>query len=170
MRETTTHPAPWYRQVWPWLLMSMPAAAVVGGVITYWLAATTPNAMVVDDYYREGKAINLQLARDDAARSLGLAAELAHGPGDETRVLLRSSPGAVLPPFVRLRLVHATRADLDRELVLAAAGDGLYVATLSGLPARGRWNVVLEDPQRRWRLVGAASGFAAPLRLGDRAR
>jgi hypothetical protein len=44
--------------------MLMPATALFGGIATFWLAATTNNALVVDDYYREGKAINQQLARD----------------------------------------------------------------------------------------------------------
>ncbi len=72
----TMPPKPWYRQLWPWLLMSMPAAAIVGGAVTFWLAATSNNALVVDDYYREGKAINLALARDRSAAQMGLAGEL----------------------------------------------------------------------------------------------
>ena len=63
---------PWYRQRWPWLLMIMPATAMFGGIFTWWLAANANNSMVVDDYYREGRAINQQLARDDRATQLGL--------------------------------------------------------------------------------------------------
>jgi len=161
---------PWYRQLWPWLLMVMPAAAVVGGGITYWLAATSNNALVVDDYYREGKAINRQLERDRTAAALGLAGELRRQPDGSTLLLLTARSGAALPPFVTVRLVHATRSELDRALSLAAAGDGRYASTEAHLPAEGHWNVLVEDPERRWRLVGSSSGFTQPLRLGDTAR
>jgi len=29
---------PWYKQMWPWLLISGPAVAVIGCAITIWLA------------------------------------------------------------------------------------------------------------------------------------
>ena len=29
---------PWWRQLWPWLLISGPALAIVGCIITIWLA------------------------------------------------------------------------------------------------------------------------------------
>ena len=44
---------PWYRQGWPWFLIALPASAVIGGIITIILAVNSPNALVVDDYYKE---------------------------------------------------------------------------------------------------------------------
>jgi hypothetical protein len=29
---------PWWKQLWPWLLISGPAAAIIGCIITIWLA------------------------------------------------------------------------------------------------------------------------------------
>jgi hypothetical protein len=164
MAGTMTHsPVPWYRQLWPWLLMLMPATALVGGVITFWLAATTNNSLVVDDYYREGRAINMQLARDRAAQSLGLAATLSRTPGG-AELRLTGAAGAALPPFVTVHVLHATRSELDRTLTLAAAGGGLY-RSLQELPLDGRWNVMIEDPDRTWRLTGSAAGFANALEI-----
>jgi hypothetical protein len=163
---STMPPKPWYRQPWPWLLMTMPAVAIVGGAITFWLAATSNNALVVDDYYREGKAINLELARDRAAERLGLAAELTREPDASATLRVSANRGVELPSFVNLRLVHATRAELDRTIALASVGAGRYSAPQAQLPATGRWNVVIEDPDRRWRLVGTATGFDSALRLG----
>ena len=39
MNET---PKPWHKQLWPWLIMLPPFAAVVGGVITLILAGGPP--------------------------------------------------------------------------------------------------------------------------------
>lgn len=154
---------PWYRQRWPWLLMLMPALAVVGGFITLWLALTTNNAMVVDDYYREGKAINLELARDRTAAVRGLEATLAEVDG---RLTVRIKVGeGVLPASLNLRIVHATRVELDRAYTLPVVGPGLYADPEARLPGPGRWRVLLEDPGRSWRLTALAQGFAEPVRL-----
>ena len=52
---------PWYREPWVWLMIALPASAVVGGIITIYLAVSTSDGLVVDDYYKRGKAINLDL-------------------------------------------------------------------------------------------------------------
>ena len=165
--QATMEPTPWYRQAWPWLLMLMPALAVVGGAITLWLAITSDNPMVVDDYYREGKAINRQLERDAAAARLGLAGELAR-LGDKGVELRLRSEGAALPPFVTVRLVHATRAELDRTVTLASTGTGIYRNPEAELPASGHWHVLIEDPDRGWRLTRSASDFGQPLAFDAR--
>ena len=54
---------PWYKQLWPWLLISLPASAVFGGIATFILAVNSPNALVADDYYKQGLAINQQTER-----------------------------------------------------------------------------------------------------------
>ena len=45
---------PWYRQLWPWLLIIPPAAAVIGGGITLYLAVTRPDTLVSQDCVRDG--------------------------------------------------------------------------------------------------------------------
>jgi hypothetical protein len=45
---------PWYRQLWPWLLILPPAGAVVGGSITLYLALTRPDALVRKDCIKDG--------------------------------------------------------------------------------------------------------------------
>jgi hypothetical protein len=61
----------WYRQIWPWLLMVPPAAAIIGGAITLYLALTSPNELIRDDCYRDGVTMRC----DDAAGS-----EVTPGP------------------------------------------------------------------------------------------
>ncbi len=166
MSTLTAPPVAWYRQLWPWLLMLMPALALFGGIATWWLAAVTSDPLVVDDYYREGRAINRRLERDAAAARLGLSAVIARGADGSVVVDLDAAPGAELPATLSLALVHATRAELDRRVELTAIGAGRYVAAAERLPESGRWHLVLEEPQRRWRLTGVATGFAQPQRLG----
>ena len=67
---------PWYREPWPWILMSGPAAAVIAGFVTLGYAIKYQDALVTDDYYKQGLAINRTLAREQAAVTLGVEAKL----------------------------------------------------------------------------------------------
>ena len=60
---------PWYRQFWPWFLIALPAISVVAGLSTLTIAVLNQDSLVRDDWYKDGKAINQSLARDDAAAS-----------------------------------------------------------------------------------------------------
>ena len=140
---------PWYREPWPWILMAAPAAAIVAGAITIYLAVASADGLVVDDYYRQGLAINRELRRDQAARDLGIAASVEAFNG----VLRVGLEGRAAPPEALFaKLVHATRAGHDLRLRLAPVAPGVYETELPQLPA-GRWRVVLEDPHGEWRIV-----------------
>lgn len=137
---------PWYREPWPWILMSGPALVVVAGLVTAWLAVRSDDGLVVDDYYKQGLAINQTLSRSEAAVRLGIKAELRLSDG-RVRALLSGAGGAALT----LRLVHPTRAGMDQSVRLSRVRQGVYEGRL--LPMRaGRWHVVLE--QGIWRLAG----------------
>jgi hypothetical protein len=45
---------PWYRQLWPWLLIIPPTAAVIGGGITLYLALSRPDTLVRQDCVQDG--------------------------------------------------------------------------------------------------------------------
>jgi hypothetical protein len=47
-------PKPWYRHVWPWLLIVPPAGAVIGGGVTLYLAITRPDTLVRKDCIKDG--------------------------------------------------------------------------------------------------------------------
>ena len=72
---------PWYRHPWPWILMSGPAAVLVAGSVTMWIAFASADALVAEDYYKQGLAINKRLGREQAARSLGLDASVVFRDG-----------------------------------------------------------------------------------------
>ena len=137
---------PWYREPWPWILMSGPAAVLVAGAATMWLAFDSADGLVADDYYKQGLAINKQLAREQAAQRLGISAEIELGPGKITVKLKGEAPEALF-----VHLAHTTRAGYDMRLRLAPAGGGVYQAELPPRPA-GRWRLSIEDPRANWRI------------------
>lgn len=138
---------PWYRQRWPWILMSGPGIVLVAGVITTWIAFETADGLVADDYYRKGLAINKVIAREEKARSLGLTADI-DSRGGRLRVRLAGDA----PEAIFAHLVHATRAGFDARLRLARGADGVYETGLPALPP-GRWRLALEDPRGSWRIA-----------------
>lgn len=156
---------PWYREPWPWLIMSGPAIVVVAGVATAIIAFRGADGLVADDYYKQGLGINRQIARDEAARTLGIAGEVRLD-GNMVRVTLRST--AALPDRVTLRFAHHSRASEDRIVHLARRGEGAYEAPLPDLPP-GRWRTIVETAQ--WRvaaLLDTRTGNSAALEPGVR--
>lgn len=156
---------PWYRQAWPWLLMLMPTIALVGGLYTAFLAYTTNNSLVVDDYYKEGKAINLDIARDRKAVEMGLQAVLAM-EGDGLALRLTGKDGVPMPAAVSLKIMHATRAERDIAGQLLRGPDGVYRLPGVSLPADGHWRLQLDDASRVWRLVTTTAQLREPVEFG----
>jgi len=142
---------PWYREPWPWLLMAGPAAVIVAGAATIWIAVASADGLVAEDYYRQGLAINKVLAREEAARALGLSAKVDLEDGHLVVILDGQTPEALFA-----HLAHATRAGHDLRVRLAPAGQGVYRDELPPLPA-GRWRIVIEDPRSTWRIAKEAS-------------
>ena len=145
--------APWYRQGWPWFLIAFPATAVVAGIATLVIAVQTFDGMVVDDYYKEGRAIVQTIGRVEHARELGLRAEI-RVRSESIQVALSGSDASSVPERIRLTVVHPTRGGLDQELLVTGQA-GVYEAPLAPL-STGRWLFVIEDEARSWRMDGSA--------------
>lgn len=56
--------APWWSFGYVWLVIAGPAAVIVAGFVTLWLAVRTPDPVVDADYYRRGIEINKTLERE----------------------------------------------------------------------------------------------------------
>jgi hypothetical protein len=153
-------PKPWYREIWPWLLMLPPALSVAGGVTMVVLATRTSSALAVDDYARIETLTKERFARDLQATRLGISAELAFERQSERIVLsLAAVRLATLPQVVTLRLRHATNPARDLDIALVRQGE-VFSAPLA-LPD-GLFAIELLPPDRTWRLG------AGPLHLDGR--
>jgi hypothetical protein len=147
---------PWYRQPLVWMLILLPATVVVASFISLYLAIRSDDGLVEDDYYQHGQEINRVLDRDHAAQRYGLAGEvsLASTPGVvvvQVRAAATAPASGVMPERLELKLLHATRAGLDRSVSLVRMSDGQYQGPLPAL-AQGHWYLQLTGAD--WRLTG----------------
>lgn len=142
---------PWYRHRWPWLLMAGPFAVLVAGFITMWISFSGADALVVDDYYKQGKAINQDLRRDQAAAALGLSASVGYDAAGG--VLSGQLAGAPNVRVVKLLLVHPTVPAKDLRFSVQLSRSGMFSVDLP-LLERAHWQVQMEDTGRDWRLHG----------------
>lgn len=149
MSDPTGQAVPWYREPLVWLLVAFPLAAVVGGLATLLLAIRSWDGLVVDDYYKRGLEINKTIARDDAAVTAGLGAEVSLD-SDRVTIVLTNPLRVPEPPGLKVSFIHATRAGLDQTLDLPRDDTGRYSAPMGRL-APGHWHVHIETPD--WRLV-----------------
>lgn len=160
--QTMTMPAatPWYRERWPWLLMAGPAAVLVAGGYTAWMAFAQQDALVVGDYYKKGKAINQDLRRDRAAAALDARVTLGY---DTAHGVLKGRLSSLAPVrgALQVHLAHATQPGKDLRLLVRPDAAGNFAVPLPVLE-RSRWTVLVEDEKRSWRLEGQWQWPAQP--------
>ena len=152
--QTSRVQTPWYKERWTWLLMIMPATAIVAGFITLWLAIKSFDGLVADDYYKQGLAINQTLARANVAQERGLVAQVKL-TSEDIGVVLGSKSGKDLPEKLVVTLAHPTKGGLDQQITLELR-NGVFRGNLRAPLVSARWKVLLEDESRNWRLSGAA--------------
>lgn len=158
--QTTTAPQagaaagkPWYAHRWPWLLMLGPAAVVIAGAFTIWIAFSHQDALVVDDYYKQGKAINQDLRRDVQAARLKMRMRLNYNAAEgKISGVLESKAGAA-GQALQLHLIHPTLPQSDIDLQAETDSAGRFEAVLPMLQI-GHWQVQVQDRQHSWRLTG----------------
>ena len=144
---------PWYRQFWPWFLIALPGSVVIAGLTTLYIANRYSDDLVVDEYYKDGLAINRELEKQAAADALGLSAALLIF---ERRVQLRlenDDPDA--PQYrVELRFSHPLEADRDFGLTLDRSAPGLFVGELPA-PVAENWHWTVLAGDGSWRVDGS---------------
>lgn len=144
---------PWYRHSGPWLLMAGPFIVVLAGLATAWIAAHNADELVADDYYKRGKAVNMDLKRDTAASQMQLTADLFMSDDHRhLRLQIKGHPGFKSPAQLKLKLIHPTKMELDQDALLQQQSGGMYEAELK-TAVDGRRHVSIEDLDNQWRLT-----------------
>lgn len=142
---------PWYMETYVWLIISFPLAAVIAGIITAVLAIQSDDGLVVDDYYKEGLAINRKLERDHLATEYEISANLQYATDNEKiRLVIGGNNNFVYPDKLKVSFLNASKAGVDKEEILTRSGTSTYIGSRPVL-GKGKWHVLIED--KDWRLL-----------------
>lgn len=162
----------WYKEPWPWILMAGPLAVVIAGLATFYIAKTHADDLVSDDYYKDGKHIDLDLHRDSEALKRNIEAQVLISPeGDGAKVFVSGDFDRKAP--LKLTFLHPAKKAQDQSVDLqlnndAPSGDKTeYTASFRRLPAAQHWYVRVEDAAGVWRLDDkwiVSQGYAVNLK------
>lgn len=64
--KTTPTPQPWWKFGHVWLVIAGPCIVVVAGVVTAFIAMSSPDPLLTEDYYRRGALISKTRANEKA--------------------------------------------------------------------------------------------------------
>jgi hypothetical protein len=150
--SATLDTQPWFRQFWPWFVISIPAATVCACLYTIWLAVSTSDSLVVE----KGRGVDVQtdafLSAEALARDAGITADIViNGDSGAVVVSLVNAPQSA--EDLSLQFSHPTIKSQDFALALVPLPEaGSFTAFL---PQRlsGRWYVSLQDGTE-WRVSG----------------
>ncbi|MGB2248066.1 MAG: FixH family protein [Alcanivorax sediminis] len=154
----------WYRHPFLWMAILLPATAVVAGLITLYIAIVNADDPVVDEWYKEGKAINRSAEQEQLAARLGIRLELSQvGAGVQARLL--ADTAIPMPSSIKVAMRHPTLADRDVVIELVNLEDNQYRGD-GVLPQDGRRNVTVTAEGNHWRLYQTIFTDSDNLHLG----
>ena len=143
----------WYREPWAWLVFVLPFTAVVAGIATYIIANTDPDSLVVGDYYKTGKYINLEVGKVKEAQKLGMRFALQL-KGNE--LLIKPTGIEKVFPLLNANFVHPTLEEHDFYLSLTPDGNG-YFRHHFEQPISGKWKLTLSSFEDNWKIQDTIS-------------
>lgn len=160
----TKTPTPWYKVPHVWLIIILPAVAVVASINFVILSFKTSDSLVRDDWYMDGKTVKQDIGRDVLAANLGLAGSMALSPTGQLNLSLNAASAKFAPAKeLAVNLIHATEKSADVAAKVALVGDtsNQHMQYVGQLPEnkptnalKGKYYVELTDG--KWRLRSEA--------------
>ncbi len=140
---------PWYKQFWPWFLIAIPTSSFIMEYLIVKFANNTQDSQVVDHYYKEGKAYNVNHQKVDNARKLRIMTDLSVNDG---QIALEFHSG--IPEegnALKLSFYHVTLAERDVSLLLTRDANGIYRGFVEQ-DLSGKWRVTLSPLDDSWKV------------------
>lgn len=153
MMQTGNTVIPWYKQLWPWVLIGLPTSVVIASVVTYFLAINGMDSVISKDYYKEGLAVNADLERDKKAVDLGLSADITID-GQNVTMKLSASDSATIHSLggqpILLEIENLSFQDKDLSASLVPKGDGIWQGKIPANMSQATWLARVIGPN--WRI------------------
>jgi hypothetical protein len=138
----------WYTEPWAWLVFFLPFSAVVAGIYTYIIANDEPDPLVVGDYYKKGKAINLELSKVKLAQKLGM--RFSMNVNKDELVITPTGIDKEFP-LLHVSFYHPTQETKDLAFTLTPDGQGLFRQHLDA-ELMGKWQITISPFDKQWKI------------------
>ena len=144
----------WYKQFWPWFLIIVPLTSMVLSFTMMNLAFTGEDSMVIDDYYKEGRAINLKIQKLQQAQNLNISTKTQVFSDYVEVIFISGEPenGEALT----LDFFHSTQKFKDFSVTLFRDANGVYRAPLTE-DILGKWQLSLHPFNENWKIQQVVS-------------
>ncbi len=139
---------PWYKHFWPWFIVVLLLVVVIKSMVAMSIAIDNADSLVSDDYYKEGKAINMDLRKIKQAKNLGMQF-LIEVHDHELKISQHGGPE--YRAALQVSFIHPTLEDKDFRINATADGNGDFRIGLSEAIS-GPWNVRLQGFDNSWRI------------------
>ena len=143
----------WYREPWAWLVFILPFTAVVAGIATYIIANTDPDSLVVGDYYKKGKAINVEVSKIRTAQKLGMRFDLQL---KNNELIIKPTGIEKVFPVLNITFVHPTLENKDFQLALTPDGNGYFRHAFEH-SISGKWKITITPFENTWKIQDTIS-------------
>jgi hypothetical protein len=139
---------PWYKQFWPWFLIILPMCAVIASLTTLKIALDNSDSLVAEDYYKQGKAINMDLRKIKYAQQIGMKF-LVTVADQELKITQQGGPE--YRAALNVQFYHPTIEEKDFSLNATADANYVYHIPLDSA-ITGPWEVRIEGFDAKWRI------------------
>ncbi len=138
----------WYHEPWAWLVFILPFTAVVAGIATYIIANTDADTLVVGEYYKKGKSINLEVGKVKTAQKLGMRFALKHSNNE---LVIKPTGIEKTFPLLNVNFFHPTLEARDFYLSMTPDGNGHFRHQFDE-KITGKWKVTLTSFEGHWKI------------------
>jgi hypothetical protein len=144
----------WYKQFWPWFLIVLPLTSMVLSFSMLNLAFNSEDSMVIDDYYKEGRGINLKIQKLQQAKILNISTKVQVF-ADYVEVVFITS-ALENGEAITLDFFHSTQKFKDFSVTLLRDANGIYRAPLTR-DVLGKWKLSLHPFDNNWKIQKVVS-------------
>ena len=143
--------SPWYKEPWPWVLIAIILIPMIVAAVRISIYNDYKVEMVVDDYYKKGKAINQEFDREKLAKTFGISA-LVNFEGHN--IVLDMNHNGQAPEIASLMIsfYHSTQGFKDFSLMATARADKKFSAVLPDQDLAGKWQLTIEPHDKKWKI------------------
>ncbi len=156
MSDSEFEVKPWYKEPWPFILISITGLGVVAGSTLAYIGLSNPPEIVSGEFEQLGRGLTDTNVRTAQARALGLSGNLMI-EGDKVVLKLEALDVEALPDSLLVQFEHPATSEGDTTALLLRSTHGDYEGLVSSAPHQ-RSRIIVADLSRTWWLAGRLDG------------